>query len=796
MLGRGGVGAVYEAEDPELKRNVAIKLLRDDREGDTEQLRHEAQALAKLVHPNVVTVYDVGVHDGEVYLVMQLVTGETIDRYLATHHASADRIVELYRKAGEGLAAAHAANLVHCDFKPGNILVDNHGHVRVTDFGLAKAATAAATHIAGTPQYMAPEQFDGIATPASDQFAFCVALWEALAGERPFDDVALDSGRVERPPPKHRAKLPARFARVLERGMAEDPSARYASMHDLLAELEPRNTRLLVALVAVPIIAAGIGVYVLLREPPVELVRDAAHVTKPVALTTFGKTACAYAPAVEPGDKLVVFDRTEGEAVDLYAVPLAGGEPRQLTSTPRWEWRAQPGRKPNEVIHLIHDAKDSSADPKVAFLDVTTGKETIVLERLAWDAVVAGDALYYAPDTPHGIRRRSLDGRNEIELVKPPEGYRFILLSASPTGKRIASIGSNADDGPVTPCVIEIKTRALTCSNTQATPTRPAFGADGRTLYFAVDDQIRAFDIASKQETVIYSGDFPEGGLAISRDGRSLVYSTCYTNGALIDATTRAVIVDDNNATQPTIAKTGAIAWVSIAYRSRILVVRTPDGRQTQLTNVENASIHTPSFKPDGTAIAYTASIPNAGIFVTRVATAGAVTQLTDNKFDSNPFWTGDGRIAFTRSDPNGSNNVFVISADGGTPKRVGSPSRTVFGARGNDLLLYSPASGALYWLDLTTNEERPGPERPEGELNFMSISPSGTWIVYQLGANGQSLFRARLDVARSIEKVQEFSAGQTVGYPAIDDGGRVLATPSTWSGDLFVLHSKPGYRF
>jgi Tol biopolymer transport system component len=804
MLGRGGMGAVYEAEDPELARSVAIKMLRDDREGDTEALRREAQALAKLVHPNVVTVHDVGVHDGEVYLVMQLVHGRTIDRWLATHRMSADRVVELYRQAGEGLAAAHAAGLVHCDFKPGNILVDDHGHVRVTDFGLAKMARAepgpaASLHIAGTPAYMAPEQFAGIATPQSDQFAFCVALWEALVGDRPFDDIPIDSGNPKRPPPRRSGKMPARFARVLERGMLDDPNARYPSMTELLADLEPRNSRLLAAVIVVPLVAAGVGAFFLLRETPIERVRDVSHVAAPTPLTTFGRVACAYAPAIEPGGKHVIFDRTEGEAVDLYTVPVAGNAPpRQLTSSPRWEWRAAPGRKPNEVVHLIHDPKESGRDPKIAYLDITTGAETIVLDRLVWDAVVAGDALYFTPDLPHGIRRRSLDGTRESELVKPPDGLRFILLAAAPHGKRIASVGSSADDGPVKPCVIDLATRELLCSPTNATPTRPAFGADGTTLYFAVDDEIRAFDIATRTETVIYksAADYPEGGLAISPDGSALVLSTCYPHSAIVDARTQAPIVDDENATQPTIAADGTLAWVRITYRNRELVVRTPDGRRTQVTNIANESIHTPTFDAQGTALVFTASAPNPGIFVARLSQAGAIHQLTENQLDQAPLWLADGRVAFTRTDANGTDHIFTISADGGTPTPLTTSSRKAFAARGNDLLVYSAASGHIYWLDVTTKEERPGPQQPDGELQNIAISPSGNWIAYQLGANGQSIYRARLDPPGAPEHVHEYAAGQTVGPPTIDDTGRVLATPATWYGDLFVLRPKSGYRF
>src|SRR5262249_10826938 len=148
----------------------------------TEALRREAQALAKLVHPNVVSVHDVGVDDGQVFLVMQLVEGESLDHWLRSRRAGAKEIVAAFREAGKGLAAAHAAGLVHCDFKPSNVLVDKDGGIRVTDFGLARMGAEEQASIAGTPAYMPPEQFTGVATAASDQYSFCVALYEVLAG--------------------------------------------------------------------------------------------------------------------------------------------------------------------------------------------------------------------------------------------------------------------------------------------------------------------------------------------------------------------------------------------------------------------------------------------------------------------------------------------------------------------------------------------------------------------------------------------------------------------------------------
>ncbi|MDQ3297575.1 MAG: protein kinase, partial [Myxococcota bacterium] len=181
-LGAGGMGVVYAAYDPELDRKIAVKVLRHARAGD--QLRDEARAIAKLAHPNVVAVHDVGRADGDVFIAMEHVDGVTVRDWLRTPHRVPE-ILHVFEQAGAGLAAAHRAGLVHRDVKPSNIMIGNDGRVRVLDFGLALADLEPGT-IVGTPAYMAPEQQRGEAVdPRADQYAFCVALWEAVAGRRP-----------------------------------------------------------------------------------------------------------------------------------------------------------------------------------------------------------------------------------------------------------------------------------------------------------------------------------------------------------------------------------------------------------------------------------------------------------------------------------------------------------------------------------------------------------------------------------------------------------------------------------
>ena len=275
-LGEGGMGVVWEAVDPELERRVAIKVLRDTRSvapGDA-RLRREAQALAKLTHPNVVSVYDINADaEGELYIVMQLVEGTTLAGALKSSPSRA-QLLEWLVQAGRGLAAAHAVGIVHRDFKPANILVGSDGVVRVSDFGLARASHAIVDDdgvpleisrgMAGTPAYMAPEQFlGGPLTAATDQFAFCVTLWEALGGEHPFPGDSVTTIREAVLAGKHRELPPAprRLQKAIARGLAVSPNDRFPSMTELLAVIAPRRrTPLYAGLGAVALVAGGLAV--------------------------------------------------------------------------------------------------------------------------------------------------------------------------------------------------------------------------------------------------------------------------------------------------------------------------------------------------------------------------------------------------------------------------------------------------------------------------------------------------------------------------------------------------------
>ena len=273
QLGEGGMGVVYAAYDPKLDRRVALKLLRpsDLGEGAYDPVRsaslrscllREAQALAKLTHPNVVAVFDVGEFDETVFIAMEHVRGTTWRSWSEQQTRSWRDVVGVGIQAGRGLAAAHQAGIVHRDFKPDNVLVDTQDRAYVLDFGLARAidssseataqhvgiessgdasASANSATITGTPPYMPPEQFSGLTDARSDQFSFCAALFEMLTGRRAFCGSHASNHesaihRIRASYPENR-RVPRHLRDAISRGLENDPARRFASMQDLLDAL-------------------------------------------------------------------------------------------------------------------------------------------------------------------------------------------------------------------------------------------------------------------------------------------------------------------------------------------------------------------------------------------------------------------------------------------------------------------------------------------------------------------------------------------------------------------------------
>jgi predicted Ser/Thr protein kinase len=456
QIGHGGMGVVYRAHDPELGRPVAIKLVRTLAFAARDKLRarllREAKVLAKLTHNNIVRIYDCGHHQGEVFLAMEYVEGRTLREWQNTKDHPPAELIHVYAEAAMGLAAAHDVGIVHRDFKPDNVFVADDGRILVGDFGLAigvvpDEAGASVEHqnpdddvnrhaamtktgtLLGTLAYMAPEQLCGdAATLSSDQFAFCVSLWEALTGNRPFESEDREPllAEIQRGQPVAADRLPGKLKRLLMRGLAADPNDRFPQLRTLAEAIRPRrktSTPVLVAVVGSSL-AVGLLVAPMLRG------------------TWMDEEQCPLEQSVA--------DVRESEAWDKIrrrtdAVPLGTGLARLELHLRRLEQHASElcGRPTNEDVEARRQYLQLWVDDLRDFL-ATAETRTIRalladLEALEHARLTAPPPRALAEDVVEALEQSiALERRDELpsarllaELAIDRAGHRYLELAVA-----------------------------------------------------------------------------------------------------------------------------------------------------------------------------------------------------------------------------------------------------------------------------------------------------------------------------------------------------------------------------
>ena len=504
-LGAGGMGVVYAAVDSELRRRVALKLLRPTGTGElvrrgSERLRREAQALAALSHPNVVAVFDIGTHGGHVFVAMELVDGDNLGGWLRRAPRSTREIVERLLEAGRGLAAAHVAGIVHRDVKPANVLIGSDGRARITDFGLARSegdaeherfgsdAPAPARDLTrtgtlmGTPAYMAPEQAARHAAgPLADQWAFCATLYEAVAGARPFtveDHVAraaqIAGGQLAAPAPGRQVSGWLRAA--VARGLRADPADRWPSMAALVRALErgrDRRRRIARAVaVAAGVVVAALAIATIAR-PGASAPRPA-----PAALLEWGEDQrpgcqCPFSPCVAGRCTAVCSARSFARGAPVPDINL-------------------PDRQ--EALHGI----STDGDTILYLAGIECAKDRVMLARrrgAGFEVVDVTDQL-----------DRARVAIFEACCTLAPDGASLILANVGRTGfvrVRVTSFtverGSVDELGALIPEPIAGRTVRF-----------PVMSADERTLYYRIDSR---------------DGDGIDGVYEATRDDRATAFA-------------------------------------------------------------------------------------------------------------------------------------------------------------------------------------------------------------------------------------------------------------------------------
>ncbi|MEZ4384368.1 MAG: protein kinase [Nannocystaceae bacterium] len=628
-IGAGGMGVVYAAYDEELDRRIAVKLLRaGSSEHDRARLLREAQAMAKLSHPNVVTVHEVGTFEDQVYVAMEFVRGQNLRDWLGEGPHPWRAIVDRFVLAGRGLAAAHDVGLVHRDFKPANVLVGDDGRIVVSDFGLVRATggppsaeelahasqvtatTASALDtsltmtgtIMGTPAYMSPEQHLGRVTDArSDQFSLCVALYEALYGRHPFPGetlhdlaMAVTEGALREPP--RDGKAPSWVGRVIVRGLARDPDARWPTIDALLEELarDPerawrvrRNAALIVTAVVAVIagliwlvqerseaasIAAAAEAAAQERRDAAEKDRDRAFADLKAQLTqtrealdeaeTQRGRAEAEARRAEEQTRLAEAQRREAESQRREAEEQRGEAEHQRQEAERQTSRAvQEARRARDATRLAQSLGAAADDP------------TSVLALLRETEAPA--------ETP-GWVPAAVD-----TLLSPVSGailrvHRGTVRDAaiSPDGETIATA---ADDGEV----LRWRWRSGAVERLghhRGPVVAVAFAADGDRLLTAGADG-RTFIWREGQETVELAHPRPLSAAAFSPDGR----------------------------------------WIATAAQDDVVRLWPAAGGPARELGRHRGPIHDLAFSPDSARVATASADSTARVWETRAGSRGVV---------------------------------------------------------------------------------------------------------------------------------------------------------------------------
>jgi Tol biopolymer transport system component len=812
-IGAGGMGEVYRARDPRLRRDTAVKVLTAEFAQDAERLerfQREAQAIAALNHPNVVTIYSVEEADGIHFLTMELIEGKTLADLIPPRGMPLATLLRIAVPLTDAVSAAHHRGIVHRDLKPANVMMTSDGRVKVLDFGLAKlkqkvtdagGATVTVTdpatgpqNVTGTPAYMSPEQAEGRDVDTrSDVFSLGVMLYEMATGRRPFQGTSaisvISSIIKDTPTPiaQIRVDLPADFDRIVRRCLAKDPARRYQSALEVRNELEDlqqvlsdpaatgsesererrRNTRMMIAL-GLGVIIVGAGVYAIAewrshRAPRVTPLR--ATFTR---LTS--QPGAEFFPSISPDGKWIVYSGESSGNRDVYLQSVSGETAINLTHDCA-EDDEQPAFSPDGEYIAFRSGRDGGG----IFIMGRTGEAVRRVTRAGFNPAWSRDGTELAYTRVRTeIRPQNAEERSELLVVGVNGGEPRVLHKGdsmlptwSPGGGRIAFSGRFVQ-GQIRAGVANIFT--LRVAGGQPEPlTRgnfidwnPVWAADGRQIYFVSNrgGSPNIWRIGIDEASGRPTGD-PEpltspssfaAHLSLSSDGRRLAFSSILEAQNIqtlrFDPAAGEIVGDVAPIT------TGSRYWSS------------------------------PDPSPDGQWVVFYSQVqPEGDLYIARTDGSGTMRQLTsDPAIDRVPRWSPDGNWIAMFSDRSGVLEVWKVRADGSELQQVTGDGGGVvaWSPNGAQLAITRGTATRHQWMNLIIDSSRherdqtpvllAPPTAPHPQFVPNSWSPNGRLLVGQNGYSVLGLSTYSFET-RTYDRLIEFGE-----WPVwLPDGRRIL---------------------
>jgi eukaryotic-like serine/threonine-protein kinase len=754
-IGGGGMGIIYQARDLKLGRLVALKFLPAPMAGDREafhRLAREARAASALNHPNICTIYEIDEHDGQPFIAMELLHGETLRHRIARGPVPVQEAIALVRQILDALEAVHSNGIVHRDLKPENIFLTRTGHVKLLDFGIAKivrtgpfpfdesnppAATVAAqtsdVSIVGTLAYMSPEQIRGEDLGLeTDLFALGTVFFEMLTGKQAFSGktsgMLLDAVLTRSPGPVRNfdAKIPARLEQIVGKLLEKDRTRRYASAArvkaDLLVEKDTISDRIrssrflrLAAVAAALLVIAAASFYFLRPDKG----STSSSIPQMLMKQLTSQPGMELFPTLSPDGKTVAYASQGSGNWDVYVLRVGGQNALNLTADSAAD-DTQPAFSPSGELITFRSERDGGGIYVMGATGESVRRVTDSGFNPAWSPdgrqiVVADENVVDDPNARRGSSQLSIvdlmtSARRRIAVedgVQPnwsPHGFR-IAYWGSRGGQR--DIWTIRPDG----------TDARRITDDAAVDWNPVWDPSGQFLYFSSDrgGSINLWRVPVDEK----SGETRGLPQAITSGAGQRQHPSFSSDGKFIAYVEEAVTEN--------IKRAGFDS-----ARARF------DGSPQAVTR-GNRSARNPDVSPDGQWLAFQSWGTQEDIYVVRSDGTGERYLTNDIYKDRVPRWSPDGhRIAFY-SNRSGNYEIWTINSDGSgltqiTDDRTSANSRSVWSPDGRRMAGFHSRRGT-FLIDLEKPRQPDGrrflpPINQAGEIfEVWSWSPDGEWL-------------------------------------------------------------------